>query len=140
MISIQEYIFYPSKSCTIILKFNHDLNNVLIIQVLILNTFTYLSHSYVFTTAHHVFLENNYPCFYYISLLLRLYEEIVKKGLCKFGIHYITMDMTYNQVLSIFTHYHDTCPNMIIDFHVASTATQSFQETIITLGFHQFDV
>ena len=83
------------KLASIKIYVSEDLNNVLILQLHILNTFTCLSHSDVFTTTHHVFLENNYHCFDYISLLLRLYEEIVKECLWKVGIHRIIMDMTY---------------------------------------------
>ena len=96
MLSVwKENMFCPLKSCTIILKFNHDPISILSRQVHILNNFTYLSHSDVFKTALHIFLGNSQLLFSYISLLLQIYEEIVKKHLWKFDIHYIIMIMTY---------------------------------------------
>ena len=64
MLSVwKENMFCPLKSCTIILKFNHDPISILSRQVHILNNFTYLSHSDVFKTALHIFLGNSYSCF-----------------------------------------------------------------------------
>ena len=81
MLSVwKENMFCPLKSCTIILKFNHDPISILSRQVHILNNFTYLSHSDVFKTALHIFLGNSHSCFptflFYYRFTKKLWKSI----------------------------------------------------------------
>ena len=79
MLSVwKENMFCPLKSGTIILKFNHDPISILSRQVHILSNFTYLSHFDVFTTARHIFLDNNYPCFSTFLFYYRLAKKLSK--------------------------------------------------------------
>ena len=50
-------------------------------KTILLMNITYLTHSDVFTTAHYIFLGNNYHCRPHFSLLVQNYEEIIKEGL-----------------------------------------------------------
>ena len=73
------YMFYPFKSCTIILHFNHDPISILFKQVYILNTFTYLSHSDVSTTALHIFPDTITIAFSTFLFYYRFTKKLSKR-------------------------------------------------------------
>ena len=101
MLSVwKENMFCPLKSCTIILKFNHDPISILSRQVHILNNFTYLSHSDVFKTALHIFLGNSHSCFPTFLFYYRFTKKL-SKNIYENLIHYIIMIMTYVLMLWI---------------------------------------
>ena len=88
------YMFYPFKSCTIILQFNHDPISILFKQVYILNTFTYLSHSDVFKTALHIFLGNSHSCFPTFLFYYRFTKKLSKRVYV--NLRYMTFSGTWH--------------------------------------------
>ena len=73
-------MFCSFKSCTIILKFNHEPISILSRQVYTLNTLTYLSYSDIFTTALHIFIDNNHPCLSTFLFYYRSTKKLSKSG------------------------------------------------------------